>query len=55
MTWPVRVDLRAEAGWEEQILTKPDDVLVLPDFGLCCKTSDLYRGTALQPRQARKG
>ncbi len=51
----VRVDLRAESGWDEQVLTKPDDLLVLPDFGLRCETSDLYRGTALQPRQARKG
>ena len=51
----VRVDLRTEAGWQEQVLAKPEDLLVLPDFGLRCKISDLYRGTALQPRQAPKG
>jgi hypothetical protein len=50
----VRVDLRADSGWEEQLLTSPEDILVLPDFGLRCKLSDLYRGTALQPRNATK-
>jgi Uma2 family endonuclease len=50
----VRVDLRTDEGWQEQLLTKPDDLLVLPEFGLRCKLSDLYRGTALQPRQAPK-
>jgi Uma2 family endonuclease len=50
----IQVDLRTDAGWEEQVLTKPDDLLVLPDFGLRCKLSDLYRGTALQPRNATK-
>ncbi len=50
----VRVDLRTSAGWQEQLLTKPDDLLALPEFGLRCKLSDLYRGTALQPRQAPK-
>jgi len=50
----VSVDLRTDAGWKEQRLTKPDDLLVLPDFGLRCNLSDLYRGTALQPRHAPK-
>jgi Uma2 family endonuclease len=47
----VRVDLRAGDAWEEQLLAKPDELLVLPDFGLRCKVADLYRGTALQPRK----
>jgi Putative restriction endonuclease len=47
----VQVDLRAETGWVEQILKEPDDMLALPDFGLRCKVSDLYRGTPLVPRQ----
>ncbi len=47
----VRVDLRADPGWKEQVLTEPDDLLVLPDFGLRCRVSDLYRGTALHPRK----
>ena len=50
----VRVDLRTEAGWKEEVLTKPDDVLALPEFGLRCLLSDLYRGTALQPRKPIK-
>jgi Uma2 family endonuclease len=49
----VRVDLRAGDGWIEQTLAKPGDVLALPDFGLACKVSDLYRGTPLLPRQRR--
>ena len=35
----VRVDLRTDAGWTEQVR---------------CKLSDLYRGTVLQPRTAPK-
>ena len=50
----VSVDLRTDAGWKEQRFTNPDDLLVLPDFGLRCTLSDLYRGTALHPRHAPK-
>src|SRR6266481_4791309 len=50
----VRVDLRTDAGWKEHILTQPNDVPMLPDFGLRCNLSDLYRGTALRPDQAPK-
>jgi hypothetical protein len=50
----VRVDMRTQAGWKEQVLTKPDELLALPEFGLRCQLSDLYRGTALQPREAPK-
>jgi Uma2 family endonuclease len=49
----VSVDMRTDAGWTQQVLVKPDDVLDLPAFGLRCKLSDLYRGTALQPRQPK--
>jgi Uma2 family endonuclease len=48
----VRIDLRAEAGWSEQLLTELGDPLVLADFGLRCNVRDIYRGTALAPRQA---
>jgi Uma2 family endonuclease len=51
----VRVDVRTDDGWKEQVLTKRDDLLVLADFGLRCNVSDLYRGTALQPRKAERG
>jgi len=47
----VRVDVRAEDTWQEQRMTRPDELLILPDFGLCCKVAELYRGTALQPRK----
>ncbi len=50
----VLIDLRTNDVWSEQVLTKPDDLLVLPELGLRCKLSDLYRGTALQPREAPK-
>jgi hypothetical protein len=42
--------VRTDAGWTQ---VKPDDVLDLPAFGLRCKLSDLYRGTALQPHQPK--
>jgi Uma2 family endonuclease len=49
----VRVDLRSASGWSEETLTSPDDPLVLDEFGLSCKVSDLYRGTALEsPEQS---
>ncbi len=51
--WGVRIDRRTDAGWSEQVLTSPDDVPELADFGLSCKVSDLYRGTPLAPRQQR--
>jgi hypothetical protein len=41
------VDIRTEAGWDEQLLAELDDVLALPDFGLRCSLVDLYRGTWL--------
>jgi len=46
----VRIDRRADAGWSEDILTTPNAVIELTDFGLRCTVADLYRGTALQPR-----
>jgi Uma2 family endonuclease len=46
-----RVDLRTDAGWHHEVLTKPDDRLVLPAFGLDCALADLYRATALRPNR----
>ena len=48
----VRIDRRTNGGWAEQVLTGPDDVLVIDEFGFRCTLSDLYRGTALAPRRA---
>jgi Uma2 family endonuclease len=47
----VRIDTRTGAGWREETLKKPDDLVELPDFGLRCDVSDFYRGTALAPRR----
>lgn len=47
----VGIDLRTDTGWSEQVLTQPDDLLVLADFGLRCKLSDLYRKTHLLSRR----
>ncbi len=49
----VRVELRGGNGWTEQVLSRPDDVLELTDFGLRCKVAELYRGTAIQPRRSQ--
>ena len=49
----VSCDVLTAEGWIERRLTKPDDELVLEDFGLRCTLADLYRGTALQPRAQR--
>lgn len=51
----VRVDLRADDGWSERVLTNLDDVLDLSEFGLSCRLAEIYRGTALQPRTRSPG
>ena len=50
----VRIDARTAAGWQVKLLSKPADVLALPDFGLRCRVGELYKGTPLAPRSARK-
>jgi Uma2 family endonuclease len=49
-----RLELRTGSGWSEKTLRKPDDDLVLPDFGLRCRLFDLYRGTSLARRAGRR-
>jgi Uma2 family endonuclease len=39
--------------WEPVVLTRPDDVIEMPEFGLRCVVTDLYPGTPLNPRRAR--
>ena len=51
----VRLDLRTDSGWDEQVLRALDDQLVLADFGLRCRVEELYRGTALAPRRRPHG
>jgi Uma2 family endonuclease len=41
-------------GWEPIILKQPDDSIEMPEFGLHCTVGDLYRGTPLDPQQARQ-
>jgi len=52
-SFDVSVSVLTDAGWAEHRLTKPDDPLILEDFGLRCVLADLYRGTALLPRGKR--
>jgi Uma2 family endonuclease len=47
----VRIDLRSDAEWSEMLLQKPNDALVLSDFGLRCKLADIYRGTPIGKRR----
>jgi len=35
--------------WQPTILSQPDDLIALPEFGLRCRVADLYRGTPLGP------
>jgi Uma2 family endonuclease len=36
-------------NWQPVKLTKPDDSIEMPEFGLRCSVVDLYRGTPLDP------
>lgn len=47
-----RVEIYAKnRNWEPTILTKPDDPIGMPEFGLRCRVGDLYRGTPLDPQR----
>jgi Uma2 family endonuclease len=49
-----RVAIYSKRGnWQPAILTKADDPIEMPEFGLSCRVSDLYVGTPLDPRRAR--
>jgi Uma2 family endonuclease len=39
--------------WEPVVLTRPGDVIEMPEFGLRCVLADLYRGTPLDLQRAR--
>ena len=49
----VSVSLLGSGGWIERRMTKPEEELLLEDFGLRCTVADLYRDTSLEPRAAR--
>ncbi len=37
------------ANWQPSILTKADDPIEMPEFGLRCRVAELYVGTPLDP------
>ena len=39
------------SGWQPAILKRADDLIEMPEFGLCCRVADLYRGTPLDPQR----
>jgi Uma2 family endonuclease len=41
------------ANWQPAILTKADDSIEMPEFGLRCRVADLYVGTPLDPQGTR--
>jgi Uma2 family endonuclease len=48
-----RVEIYAERGnWQPAILTKPDGLIEMPEFGLSCRVAALRRGTPLDPSTA---
>ena len=42
----ISVELRSADGWRSHLLHRSDD-LILPDFGLKCPITDVYRDTSL--------
>src|SRR5215471_6213214 len=40
------------ANWQPTVLTKPDDEIEMPEFGLRCRVGELYVGTPLDPLAA---
>ena len=49
-----RVEIHAKRSeWQPSILTKADDPIEMPEFGLRCRVADLYVGTPLDPRRAK--
>jgi len=47
------VQIYAERNhWQPAILTKPEDPIEMPEFGLRCLVAALYRGTPLDPSTA---
>lgn len=47
----VLVETRTPDGWTARTLTKAEDELALPTFGLRCQVGDLYRNTPLGSRR----
>jgi Uma2 family endonuclease len=46
------VEVHAESrNWQPLTLGQPDELIEMPEFGLRCPVSDLYRGTPLDPER----
>jgi len=41
------------ANWQPVKLTKAEDPIDMPEFGLRCCVADLYRGTPLGPQSSK--
>jgi len=41
------------SDWEPTALTRADDPIEMPEFGLACRVVDLYRGTPLDPQRRK--
>lgn len=41
------------AAWQPAILTKADDPIEMPEFGLSCRVAYLYVGTPLDPQRSK--
>jgi Uma2 family endonuclease len=47
------VEIHSKSGnWQPVVLTRADDTIEMPEFGLRCRVGDLYRGTPLDPQKA---
>ena len=47
----ILVEIHARCrNWRPTTLTQADDPIDMPEFGLCCRVGDLYRGTPLNPQ-----
>jgi hypothetical protein len=45
--YDVAAERRGVAGWMRQVLSAAHDRLILPEFALQCKLSEIYKGTAV--------
>jgi Uma2 family endonuclease len=46
----VLVDVKSATGWQSERFSAPNQMIILPRFGLRCSVADFYRNTPLIPR-----
>jgi Uma2 family endonuclease len=50
----ILVEVHAKSSdWQPVVLTKSDDLIQMPEFGLRCSVGDIYRGTPLDPQRSK--